>query len=234
MKKTIVLNHKTYLNLNDAKTYPIDINEYIRNDQEVIICPSNIYIPYFKGKYNFKLGTQDISNLEITGEITGKIIKSFDIKYTLVGHNERKNYLNETPKQINNKIKEAQKHNITPIIIIGETYYENELRKTGEIITKTLKEYLKDTNEDIIIAYEPNWTYKDKQIPTNKHIEELTTLIKNITTKKYNKNIKVLYGGNITNENIKALEQIKTLDGYLIGKNSSKVSNIIQILNKME
>lgn len=234
MKKTVVLNHKTYLTLNEAKNYGIDINDYIRNDQEVIVCPSNIYIPYFTGKYNFKLGSQDISYLEITGETTGKMLKSNDIKYTLVGHNERKNNLNETNKEINKKIKEAQKYNITPIAILGETYYENELRKTGEIITKTLKEYLKDTNENIIIGYEPNYTFEKSQIPTKEHIEEIVNLIKQITTRKYNKNIKVLYGGNVSKDNIELLEQIKNLDGYLIGRESVKIKDIKQIFDKME
>ena len=234
MKKTVVLNHKTYLTLNEAKNYGIDINDYIRNDQEVIVCPSNIYIPYFTGKYNFKIGSQDISYLEITGETTGKMLKSNDIKYALVGHNERKNNLNETNKEINKKIKEAQKYNITPIAILGETYYQKELKKSGEMITKTLKEYLKDTNDNIIIGYEPNYTFKEKQIPTKEHIEEIVTLIKNITKRKYNKEIKVLYGGNVSKENIKILEQIKKLDGYLIGRKAINIKDIKEIFDEME
>ena len=234
MKKTVVLNHKTYLTLNEAKNYGIDINDYIRNDQEVIVCPSNIYIPYFTGKYNFKIGSQDISYLEITGETTGKMLKSNDIKYALVGHNERKNNLNETNKEINKKIKEAQKYNITPIAILGETYYEQQLKKSGEIITKTLKEYLKDTNDNIIIGYEPNYTFKEKQIPTKDHIEEIVKLIKQITKRKYNKEIKVLYGGNVSKENIKTLEQIKNLDGYLVGRKAINIKNIKEIFDEME
>lgn len=234
MKKIVVINHKTYLTLNEAKNYGIDINDYIRTDQEVIICPSNIYIPYFTGKYNFSLGSQNISPLEITGETTGKMLKSYNIKYTLVGHNERKNNLHETNKEINNKIKEAQKYNITPIAILGETYYEQQLKKSGEIITKTLKEYLKDTNDDIIIGYEPNYTFKDKQIPTKEHIEEIVKLIKQITKRKYNKEIKVLYGGNVSKENIKILEQIKNLDGYLIGRKAINIKDIKEIFDEME
>ena len=234
MKKIIVINQKTYLTLKEAKNYGIDINDYIRTDQEVIICPSNIYIPYFTGKYNFSLGSQNISPLEITGETTGKMLKSYNIKYTLVGHNERKNSLNETNKEINNKIKEAQKYNITPIAILGETYYQKELKKSGEIITKTLKEYLKDTNDNIIIGYEPNYTFKEKQIPTKEHIEEIVTLIKNITKRKYNKEIKVLYGGNVSKENIKILEQIKKLDGYLIGRKAINIKDIKEIFDEME
>ena len=162
------------------------------------------------------------------------MLKSNDIKYALVGHNERKNNLNETNKEINKKIKEAQKYNITPIAILGETYYENELKKSGEIITKTLKEYLKDTNENIIIGYEPNYTFEKSQIPTKEHIEEIANLIKQITTRKYNKNIKVLYGGNVSKNNIESLEQIKNLDGYLIGRESIKIKDIKQIFDKME
>ena len=234
MKKIIVINQKTYLTLKEAKNYGIDINDYIRTDQEVIICPSNIYIPYFTGKYNFSLGSQNISPLEITGETTGKMLKSYNIKYTLVGHNERKNSLNETNKEINNKIKEAQKYNITPIAILGETYYQKELKKSGEMITKTLKEYLKDTNDNIIIGYEPNYTFKEKQIPTKEHIEEIVTLIKNITKRKYNKEIKVLYGGNVSKENIKTLEQIKNLDGYLVGRKAINIKDIKEIFDEME
>ena len=234
MKKIVVINHKTYLTLNEAKNYGIDINDYIRGDQEVIICPSNIYIPYFTGKYNFSLGSQNISPLEITGETTGKMLKSYNIKYALVGHNERKNNLHETNKEINNKIKEAQKYNITPIAILGETYYEQQLKKSGEIITKTLKEYLKDTNDNIIIGYEPNYTFKEKQIPTKDHIEEIVKLIKQITKRKYNKEIKVLYGGNVSKENIKILEQIKNLDGYLIGRKAINIKDIKEIFDEME
>lgn len=234
MKKIVVINHKTYLTLNEAKNYGIDINDYIRGDQEVIICPSNIYIPYFTGKYNFSLGSQNISPLEITGETTGKMLKSYNIKYALVGHNERKNNLHETNKEINNKIKEAQKYNITPIAILGETYYEQQLKKSGEVITKTLKEYLKDTNDNIIIGYEPNYTFKEKQIPTKDHIEEIVKLIKQITKRKYNKEIKVLYGGNVSKENIKILEQIKNLDGYLVGRKAINIKDIKEIFDEME
>ena len=119
MRKIIVLNHKSYLKNEQAKSYPININNFIRNDQTVIICPSSIYIPYFKGKYNFKLGSQTIESDNITGELTGEILKSLEVKYTLIGTNDRKNKYEETPKQINKKVKEAIKYNIRPIITIG-------------------------------------------------------------------------------------------------------------------
>lgn len=236
MKKIIVLNHKSYLTPKKAKNYAIDINDYIRSDQTVIICPSNIYLPYFEGKYNFLLGSQNISSSNITGEITGNLLKETGVNYCIIGHPERKNSLGETSKQINEKIKEALTNNITPIVIVGETYYEYEMKKSGEIITKQLKEYLYriESDQNIIICYEPNWSFQDKQIPTKEHITEIIKLIKNITKRKYNANIKVLYGGHISKENIAKMDEIPILDGYLIGKSSIDIKQIKAIFDNIE
>ena len=233
MKKVIVLNHKSYLKYGDIKNYPIEINDYIRNDQIVIICPSNIYIPYFKGKYNFKLGSQNIEYENITGELTGEVLKSMDVRYTLIGTNDRKNTKEEN---INKKVKEAINNNIRPIVVIGESFYEKELNKTAITINRQIKDYLKDieVKQDIIICYSPNWSYKGKQIPSNTYITEVIELIKNIIKRKYDVNIKVIYGGNITKENIIELDKIPNLDGYLIEELSIYVKDIKQILNTIE
>lgn len=233
MKKTIVLNHKSFLTLREIKKYLLNINDIIRKDQNIIICPSSIYFPYFIGKYDFILGAQSIYPKPINGEITGKVLKSFGTKYVIIGHNERKNEFNETPKQINSEIKEALANGITPIIIVGETYYQKQMKKTGETITKQLKEYLNDieVKDDIIIGYEPNY---NSEIPTTKHIKEVTELIKTQILRKYNANIKVLFGTKINSNNINKLEQIPNIDGYIIGKSSTDLNEITKIFNIIE
>ena len=50
MKKIIILNHKSDLTMPEIKEYLLNINDLIRNDLDIIICPSSIYIPYFIGK----------------------------------------------------------------------------------------------------------------------------------------------------------------------------------------
>lgn len=233
MKKIVVLNHKSYLNYDEAKKYPIEINDYIRTDQTVIICPSSIYIPYYKGKYNFKLGSQSISTNNITGELTGNTLKSIDIKYVLIGSHDRKNYYEE---DINKQIKESLSYNIRPIIIVGETFYEYELKKTINIIKRQIKDYLEgiEVEQDMILCYAPNWTYKGKQIPKIEYIIEVTEFIKNMIKRQYNMDIKLLYGGNVYKENIQDLEKIKNIDGYIIGEASTDLNEIKTIFNKME
>ena len=108
------------------------------------------------------------------------------------------------------------------------------MKKTGEVITKQLREYLNEVEvkDDIIIGYEPNWN--NNIMPTNKHIEEVTDLIKTQILRKYNANVKVLFGTNISSANISTLEQISNIDGYIIGKSSTDINEINKIFNIIE
>lgn len=236
MKKIVVLNQKSYMDYDEVLDFISNIKDNIRRDLDVIICPSNIYIPYYKGKYDFKLGSQNLYINNITGECTSRCLKSLGVSYALIGHYERKYYLNEDSSLINLKIKDAIKNNIVPIVCFGESKEEKELLKTGDVLVKQLKEYFKDIDvkEDIIIAYEPGYSIGTNLIPTNKEIEEAINLIKNNIFRKYNVNIRVLYGGSIDEKNIEELNKIKEIDGYLIGKSSVSSSKIIEIMNKID
>ena len=56
MKKIIIANHKMNLNFLEMKKYIEILNKY---KDKFIVCPSNIYIPYFVSE-NFKVGIQNI------------------------------------------------------------------------------------------------------------------------------------------------------------------------------
>ena len=236
MKKTIVLNHKSQLTLQQVKNYLLDINDILRKDLDIIMCPSNIYIPYFNGKYNFHLGTQNLSPKSLNGEVTGKVLKSSGVEYAIIGHHERTTYLHETENQINDKIKNALENCITPIVVLGETYEKFQLKKTGEVIGKQIKEYFKDieVKNDIIIAYEPNWTFEGKQIPSKEYVTEVVDLIKNIINRKYHEQIKVIYGGHITPEIMPIINKIPNIDGLLIGKSSCSIKTLKEIFDILE
>ncbi len=236
MNKIIVLNQKSYMEYNEVLDFINNIKDNIRRDLDVIICPSSIYLPYYKGKYDFKLGSQNVYIKNITGEYTSKSLKSMGVNYVLVGHFERKQYLHESNELINLKIKDAINNNIIPIVCLGETKEEKELLKTGDVLIKQLKEYFKDVDvkEDILIAYEPGYSIGTSILPTTSELEEVIKLIKDNIFRKYNCNIKVLYGGSVDETNIEKLNKIKDLDGYLIGKNSSSSAKIIQIMDKID
>ena len=160
--KIIIANHKGYLNYNEVNNYiKVLDNKKLTND--IIICPSNIYLPLFLNK-SYALGIQDISLIEsknITGEINIEQISNMHIKYSIIGHNDRRMYFKEANTVINKKIIECLKNNINVVLCIGEMEKINDIMNVQKYIENQLRECLVNISSNdlkrIIIAYEPNW-----------------------------------------------------------------------------
>lgn len=141
MNKMLVVNLKANFTLPQAKEYVLKVKDLLPSYLEVVICPSFLWLPFFMGKFPFKLGSQDISFLPITGDITGEMLKSCAVSYTLVGHGERRRYYPN--EDISSKVKEAIDYNIIPIICLGETKEERLRHKTADVLYYQIKNSLK-------------------------------------------------------------------------------------------
>ena len=232
--KLIVCNLKTYLNKEDFDSYITGIKNLDLSN--VVICPSYIFLDSIS-KEDITIGSQDVSaynNNNHTGEITALQLKSINTKYTIVGHSER----NETSDIISSKINNLLKAEITPILCIGETLEDRKNNTYKNIINNRLNEVLKGIKKEdifkIIVAYEPIWAIGSKTIPTNDELEEVIRYIKTLIKEQYNLTIKVLYGGSISDSNIKTLNSIDNLDGYLIGRSSTDIKSLKNILKKVK
>ena len=229
--KIVVANHKGYLHYNEVNEYiKVLDNKKLTND--IIICPSNIYLPLFLNK-SYALGIQDISLIEsknITGEISIEQISNMHIKYSIIGHNDRRTYFKETNTEVNKKIIECLKNNIKVILCIGETEKNKDIMNTQKYIENQLLECLANISSSdlskIMIAYEPNWSIGNLDAAPNEYISNIVSFIKN----KFNQKIKVLYGGSINCSNIKRLVNISNLDGFLIGEASTKCEEFLKII----
>ena len=96
-----------------------DINNYlevIKNKfpiDNIIFFPSDLYIESF-AKNNYLVGSQNISFQEfgaVTGDTSILQLKELGIKYTLIGHSERRKYFNDD-NYIADKMKLALKNDI--------------------------------------------------------------------------------------------------------------------------
>ena len=238
MKKLIVANLKMNLTLEEANDYLDIIKKNIIDQLEIIICPSFPFLPLFKNK-DYKLGAQNCYYLDkgsYTGEVSPLQLKTIGVSYIIVGHSERRIYFKENNELINDKLKAILKHNIKPILCIGETMEERLLHKTFIVLKKQLNEALKDIESDmltdIVIAYEPVWAIGSGKTPISQEIAEVINYIKDLIKKEYKiDNIIVLYGGSVNLKNIKAITNIA--DGVLIGSASIDADNFINMINKI-
>lgn len=220
----IVGNLKMYM------TYK-EVLEFINNfDDDVIICPSSIFIPYFLN-HKYKIGIQDISMYDLgshTGEIGAKQAKELGVTYTIIGHSERRNYNKETDEEINKKVIKALENDLKVILCVGENKGEDK----EKIIEYQLLNDLKDIKniDNLIIAYEPIWCIGTGITPTNDQIETTVSFIQTIIEKKFGKSVKVIYGGSVDKDNILTLKKINNLSGFLIGKASTDYMQLKEIV----
>ena len=111
----LICNLKNKLTYNEVKEYIKKLKEVDTSKVDFIICPS---IPYIYNFIDYTLASQDITAYEnetITGEITGKQLSSLLVKYVMIGHVERRKYLNENIDILINKIKNANENNLKVI-----------------------------------------------------------------------------------------------------------------------
>ena len=88
--KLIVGNLKMYFDGSEIKNY---LDNLIRDDN-VVVCPSSIHIPYFLNK-NINVGLQDVSMYEkgsFTGEVSALQGVNIGVTYALIGHYETRKY----------------------------------------------------------------------------------------------------------------------------------------------
>lgn len=225
----IALNNKSNLNKEEFIKYLEELKQ-INTNNLLILCPTFINISLTDN--NILLGSQNVSTTDsgaYTGEISAKDLKSYNVKYCIVGHSERRQYQKETNEEIKEKIIKLLENDITPILCIGESKIERENNTYKDVLLKELSILENIPNKErIIIAYEPIWSIGTGIIPTNSEIEEVFNFIKNILP-----NNKVLYGGSANNDNIDTLKEIDLIDGYLLGGLSLKPEKLQEFLNKL-
>ena len=180
-----------------------------------------------------KYGAQDLSVHDsgaYTGEISGAFLAKLGCTFVVVGHSERRTYHNESDELVGNKALAALRHELTPIICIGEGL---EIREAGNHIaynTEQLKGSLAAlTPEQIaksVIAYEPVWAIGTGRVASADDAQEVCAAVRatvaELAGDAIAEKVRVLYGGSVNAKNIGDLIAQTDIDGALVGGASLK------------
>lgn len=204
----------------------------------LVICPPFEYLePLIKHPKNkkkvVKFGAQDVfyeNKGAYTGEISPKMLKDLKVEYVIVGHSERRKFLNESDAIINKKVLAALKEGLKVILCVGENssvrgkgkkvvenYIRSQLEKDLKGLTNKLMK-LKANN--LIIAYEPIWAIGTGNNDTPKDAIEVISFIKEQVFGNLSFVPKMLYGGSVNSKNINEFLQNNAIDGALVGNAS--------------
>lgn len=226
--KMIILNHKMNLDYDEVCEYIKRIND-IDSDNNIVVCPSNIYLEMFVNHCNWGVGSQNVHYEEsgnYTGEVSTTQLKSLGVEYCLLGHYERKKHFNETNKIINKKLVACLETNIVPVLCFGESGDINKIKNDLD----ELLEGIENINF-IVFAYEP---LKVSESETICQIEENVTSIYDYLEEKYKIKPNIIYGGGVAKGDIDKLFEINYLNGVLIGKISSNINKVEKIIKDIK
>ncbi|MDX2850328.1 MULTISPECIES: triose-phosphate isomerase [Streptomycetaceae] len=192
-------------------------------------------------KLKIKYGAQDLSAHDsgaYTGEISGSMLAKLKCSYVVIGHSERRQYHHETDEQVNAKVKAAFRHDLTPIVCVGEGL---DVRKAGEQVAFTLAQVdgaLKDIPaeqaETLVVAYEPVWAIGTGEVATPEDAQEVCGAIRGRLAELYGQEvadaIRIQYGGSVKAGNIAAIMAQPDVDGALVGGAALDSEEFVKII----
>ena len=203
---------------------------------DVVFCvPSIDIIPAVEATKDssVSIGAQNFyfqENGAYTGEISPEMLEDAGVKYTIIGHSERREHFKETDDNVNKKVLKAFEHGIIPIICCGETLCQRKQKVYIDWIRMQIKIALQNVTPEqakaAIIAYEPIWAIGTGETATADQAEEVCAEIRRIVRDLYDDEtadtIRILYGGSMKPENAKELLNEPNIDGGLVGGASLK------------
>ncbi|EEH09954.1 triosephosphate isomerase [Histoplasma capsulatum G186AR] len=192
---------------------------------EVVIAPPAIYLVL----------ARELSN----GKFSVSAQNVFDKPNVDSGRTQRtKGYPEEDDDFVARKTKAAIDGGLSVILCIGESLEEREAGKTLDVVTRQLNAVAERLSSrdwsKVVIAYEPIWAIGTGKVATTEQAQEVHASIRKWLGDKISadtaENVRVIYGGSVTEKNCRDLAQQPDVDGFLVGGASLKPA-FVDIIN---
>ncbi|HEK86653.1 MAG TPA: triose-phosphate isomerase [Candidatus Aminicenantes bacterium] len=187
-----------------------------------------------------KVAAQDVfweDEGAFTGEISPPQLKEAGCNLVIIGHSERRQFFQETDETVSRKVRAALKHDLLPIVCIGETLEERDkgftLKKIKDQLENSVFSLSPEDFKKIILAYEPIWAIGTGRNATPEQAEEVHSFIRDLIAERYGKDLAsyaiILYGGSVKPANAFSLGREKNIDGFLVGGASLEAESFVTI-----
>lgn len=190
-------------------------------------------------KLPLAFGAQDVSAHDsgaYTGEISGAFLSALECSYVIIGHSERRTLHGETDEQVADKVAAALRHNLVPIICVGETAEDLEQHGPSAVPVAQLRGALAHvtTASDIVVAYEPVWAIGSGQAATPEQAEQVAAQLRGVLVELLGQDVadktRILYGGSVKAANIAGFMREPNVDGALVGGASLDLAEFASIV----
>jgi len=210
---------------------------------EKVVCPPFVYLRLVadaSAGSSLKVGAQNM-HWEEKGAFTGEVSPAMlaDVaQFVIIGHSERRQYFCETDEMVNKKLRAAIAAGLTPIVCVGETGEERQAGETEAVLRRQVRGGFADVEipASTVVAYEPVWAIGTGLAATPRDANEaigfirgeLASLVGDATSSQ----LRILYGGSVTAENIGEFLSQPEVDGGLVGGASLNAASFVEMARK--
>jgi triosephosphate isomerase len=216
------------------------------NAVECVICAPSVSLAELvkaSSQSSLKIGAQNLHFEDqgaFTGEVSGAMLKHIGVTYVIIGHSERRAYFAETDESVNKKVKAAYRHDLIPIICVGEKLEEREAGITERVCKTQVEAAFQDISPEqatkAIIAYEPIWAIGTGKSSTAQDAQSVIQYIRQLLVAQYGQaiasQVRIQYGGSVKPENIAEYMAQPDIDGALVGGASLQADSYVQLVGR--
>uniref|UniRef100_A0A7S0Y804 Triosephosphate isomerase n=1 Tax=Pseudo-nitzschia delicatissima TaxID=44447 RepID=A0A7S0Y804_9STRA len=225
------------------ETCPIDDENPLCT--EVVVFPPHPFITKVREEVEeagITVGAQSIyfeDSGAYTGSVSASMVLSIGCEYVLCGHSERRSLFNDDDSAINRKVKKVLSSGMKPILCIGETKTEYDLKIKNEVCAQQLAKDLdgvsKEEMASVVIAYEPVWAIGTGLVCGSEAANETHGFLRTVLEKMYDEEVaqatRIQYGGSVTPDSVDELMSMPEIDGCLVGGASLDAEKFGRIIN---
>lgn len=234
MSKLFVANWKMHKTIAQTQEFVQSLlQQHWPTDRQAVICAPFTALTTLRNE-KLLYGAQTMHWEEagaFTGEISAPMLTELHCRYVILGHSERRRDNNETNDAVHKKVLSALRHQLTPIICVGESLEQHKNNETTAWVTTQIQTALDGIASNqlskLVIAYEPIWAIGTGITATPEQAQAVHAVIRALTSPA----TPIIYGGSVTPENIAALMQQPDINGALIGGASLAADSFVRILN---
>jgi triosephosphate isomerase (TIM) len=212
-------------------SYRLEDRDY--RECEIVVCPAftalrSVQTVLESDRIPMRLGAQNVHWKDqgaFTGEVSPPMLAKLNVSHVIIGHSERRQLFDETDEMVNQKVKAVLKHEMTPIVCVGETLEEREAGRTDERVDTQIRAAFAGIRSPgagaSVVAYEPIWAIGTGRNATPEDANATISVIRATLRDLHNADtaaaIRILYGGSVKPGNIADLMAMSEIDGALVG-----------------
>jgi len=172
-----------------------------------------------------------------TGEVAPRMLYEMGVRFVIVGHSERRAMFGETDERVQRKVAAARRHDMIPILCVGEQEEERDEGRTLAVVERQIRLGLggirEASGDELVVAYEPVWAIGTGKTPTPDQVDEVHRMIREQLASMFgtepSQRIRILYGGSVNEANAGDLMTLPEVDGGLVGGASLDAGKFVAI-----